>query len=242
MDLQGKNALVTGAARRIGRALTLRLTESGMNVAVHYNSSDSDAQQTVDSAVRLGAKAQAFKADLQDPQQLQELVDNVTNTLGRVDVLINNASLYTRAILADTTHDSWDRHMNINARAPFILAKLIFASRPVSQAQTLGKVVNLGDWRSTRKNRFAYGVSKHALTGVTRSLALALAPNVQVNEVALGEILPPPDSTSSTSVQPLGPSNRMGTLNEVAAVVMSFLKNDFLTGTQVILDGGNHLR
>ena len=108
-----------------------------------------------------------------------------------------------------------------------------------------GKIINIGDWRTARKKRFSYGVSKSALSGLTKSLAVAMAPNIQVNEIALGAILPPADSkvTSEKDVPKidLGPANRLGTVNEISSAILSLINNDFITGEKIRVDGGRHI-
>jgi len=190
----------------------------------------------------IGAQADAFKGDLEDPAQPGLLINAVVERFGPPQILINNASLFGRQTLQDTGASAWDRFFAVNVRAPFLLAKAMAASLPEG---TPGKIINMGDWRTARKNRFAYGASKAALSGLTRSLAYALAPGIQVNEVALGAILPPADSDPSRprESQDTGaiPAGRVGTLNEVAQAVLALIANDYITGERVRVDGGRHI-
>lgn len=241
MQVSGSTALVTGAGRRVGRALAVALAQAGANVAVHYNHSEKDAAETIELARSFGVRSEAFKADLADAGETVRMMGDIESSLGRVSILVNNASAFSMATMNETSLDEWERYMAINLRAPFLLAQAMQRSLPSDET---GKVISLNDWRTARANRFAYGVSKAALSGLTRSLAVAMAPNVQVNELALGAILPPADSLdeSGERVAKAAPAGRMGTLNEVSAAVMSLIENDFITGETLHIDGGRHIR
>lgn len=243
MELHGKTALVTGSARRVGRALALALAENGARVAVHYATSANDAAETVSTIRSLGHDAESFRADLEIPAEIERLTSEIGNRFGHFDVLVNNASIFGRQAIESTSVEDWDRYIAINVRAPFLLAKALKHGLPEGST---GKVINLGDWRTARRNRFPYGVSKAALSGLTRSLATALAPDIQVNEIALGAILPPADSPQdpdrSDIKMDLGPVDRMGTLNEVAVAMLALIANDFITGETLHVDGGRHVR
>lgn len=233
---------MTGGGRRVGRAITLALAEAGADVAVHYNLSGDDAAETASLARSFGVRAEVFRADLLDAGSTVRLIDDVARSLGTVSVLVNNASMFSTGRFEDTSLDEWERYMAVNVRAPFLLAQAMFRAMP---AGSHGKVINLNDWRTARAKRFAYGASKAALSGLTRSLAVAMAPNVQVNELALGAILPPADLVVVDPAQPqetkLGPAARMGTLNEVSAAVLALVENDFITGETLHIDGGRHI-
>ncbi len=241
MQVAGSTALVTGAGRRVGRAIAVALAQAGAQVAVHYNRSDRDATETVEVARSFGARSELFKADLGDAGETVRLVGDVESSLGRISILINNASAFSKSTLNETSLDEWESYMAVNFRAPFLLAQAM--QRSLLPDET-GKVVSLNDWRTARANRFAYGVSKAALSGLTRSLAVAMAPNVQVNELALGAILPPADSLDETGerVAKAAPAGRMGTLNEVSGAVLALIENDFITGETLHIDGGRHVR
>ncbi len=243
MEVRGKTALVTGAGRRIGRTIAIALGQSGARVAVHYLHSADDAAETADAIRALGADAETFQADLGDPEQVAGLAANVAEAYGSVEILVNNASMFGKQTLSDASVEDWDRYLAVNTRAPFLLAQAMHAGLPEGAP---GKIINLNDWRTARKMRFGYGVSKAALSGLTRSLAEATAPNVQVNEIALGAILPPADGPQnvprSEIKMDLGPADRMGTLNEVAQAILSLIENDFITGETIRLDGGRHIQ
>ena len=241
MDPNGKIALVTGAGRRVGRALALALGDAGCRIAVHYGQSEQDANETAALIRSMGSEAITIKADLEDPKQVEALAESVHDQLGPIEILINNASIFNKINLAETSIEDWDRHLAINLRAPFLLAQAMQAQLGDSH----GKIVSLNDWRTARPTRFAYGVSKTALSGLTRTLALSMAPNVQANEISLGAILPPSDISIDRPRDEikidLGPADRMGSLNEVADAMMMLVQNDFITGETINVDGGRHV-
>ena len=212
LNLQGHTALVTGSAKRVGRVIALELAKAGASVAVHYYNSDAEAEQTVSEIRQLGAKAESFRADLSDAGETSRLVDRINESLGPVSILVNSASEFSKGELSTTTVEEWDRYFRVNVTAPFLLAQAM--QRALADGQT-GKVINLNDWRTARPSRFAYGASKAALSGLTRSLAAAMAPNIQVNELALGAILPPadlkPQKPGEAFVEKASLAGRMGT-------------------------------
>ena len=242
MDPNAKVALVTGAGRRIGRALALALGDTGCRVAVHYNHSEQDANETASLIKAMGNEAITVKADLEDPTQVENLAAHVNEQLGPIEIMVNNASVFDKVGLKEVSAEEFDRHLAINVRAPFLLAKSMNEQLATGSP---GKIINLNDWRKARPTRFAYGVTKSALSGLTRTLALSMAPNVQVNEIALGAILPPADipidrPRDKIAIN-LGPADRMGSLNEVADAMMMLIKNDFITGETINVDGGRHI-
>ena len=242
MDPTAKVSLVTGAGRRIGRALALALGDTDCRVAVHYNRSEQDANETASLIKAMGKEAITVKADLEDPTQVEALAAHVNEQLGPIEIMVNNASVFDKAGLKEVSAEELDRHFAINVRAPFLLAKSMNEQLATGSP---GKIINLNDWRKARPTRFAYGVTKSALSGLTRTLALSMAPNVQVNEIALGAILPPADipidrPRDKIAIN-LGPADRMGSLNEVADAMMMLIKNDFITGETINVDGGRHI-
>ena len=243
MNTKNKVALVTGAGVRVGKTIARQLSNSGARVAVHYRNSGTEAREFVDEIVSSGGQADVFQAELSDRSQVESLVPAVVERFGSLDILINNASVFQDRWLDETDDANWDMNFAVNVTAPFLLSR--------SMAKQLdgnpGKIVNLTDWNTTRPKRFAYGVSKAALGGLTRSLAAALAPSIQVNELGLGAILLPvtaaPDEDAElfeklASRTPLG---RLGTPEEVAQVVMSLVENDYITGETIYVDGGQRL-
>jgi len=242
MELDGQVALVTGSGVRVGKALALALAREGVRLAVHYHSSAGPADETVAQIKALGSGALALQADLSQAGQALPLIEQVATHFGRIDILINSAAIFERGDLAHTTEASWDRHFAINLKAPFFLSQafagLLGKDRP-------GHIVNISDWRGVHPDTdyLAYSLTKAALLTLTKGLALALAPNVQVNAIALGAILPPPgrDRAYLKSLAQAIPLRRVGSPAEVAKALIFFLKSDFVTGEVIFVTGGEHL-
>ncbi len=241
MEVAGRVALVTGAAVRIGRAIALGLAEQGADVIVHYRSSRAQAEQVVASARGMGRRAIALQADLADLDQVMQLLPRAVDALGTVDVLINSASIFERGTLSSTTARDWQRHLDINLRAPFFLCQAFASQLPPGHR---GHIVNIADWRVCRPGteHVAYTVSKSGLVTLTQSLALALAPNVQVNAIAPGAILPSEgDSGYFERLAERLPLRRTGGPGDVVEAVLFLLRSDFVTGEMLRITGGEHL-
>ncbi|MGD0273690.1 MAG: SDR family oxidoreductase [Gaiellaceae bacterium] len=238
--LEGKSALVTGAARRIGRAVSLALAREGANVAVHYESSEKEAAELVAEIEGLGARAVAVRADLSDSNDLEGLVGRARSELGKLEILVNNASIFPADTLETVDLESLERCVEINAWAPLALTRA-FA------AQTKrGHVVNLLDSRVTGFDRthVAYILSKHVLSDLTRICALELAPGIAVNGIAPGLILPPPgkDEDYVDRLARTVPLERRGAPEDIAAAAIFLVTSEFVTGETIYVDGGRHLK
>ena len=238
------SALVTGAARRVGRALALELGRLGYAVAVHYRRSAEDAAETVAAIRAAGGTAEAFDADLAREAEVRTLVPRVSEALGPLTCLVNNASRFERDEPDSTTRASWDAHLETNLRAPFVLIQDMAAALP-SRTPAAANVVNLLDqrvWRLT-PHFTSYTVSKVGLWGLTQSLALALAPRVRVNAIGPGPALPSArQSAAQFDAQCAGLPLRRGTTPDEIAVALRFiLATPSLTGQMIALDGGQHL-
>ncbi len=240
-DLSGRVALITGGGRRLGRAFAEAIVRRGAALAVHYGTSAKGAEEVVDLARSLKGRAVALQADLADAAQTAGLIESARSKLGRLDLLINNASIFEPLTLENTTHEAWERHMAINLTAPFLLSQA-FARQLGDQP---GAIVNLLDWRASRPgaDHFPYTISKAALAAMTRSLAVALAPNVRVNGLALGAVLPPADAEGDPDVSLRGvPLPRWATLEETVDALLFLLAGpDFITGEILHFDGGRQL-
>jgi NAD(P)-dependent dehydrogenase (short-subunit alcohol dehydrogenase family) len=237
--LEGRNALVTGAARRIGRAISLALAREGANVAVHYQSSAREAEELVAEIEGLGVLAVALEADLSDSGELEELVGRAGEALGRLEILVNNASIFPSDTLATVELESIEKNLEINAWAPLVLTRA-FA------AQTKrGHVVNLLDSRVSGFDRthVAYILSKHVLSALTRMSALELAPGIAVNGIAPGLILAPAgeDESYVERLAQTVPLKRSGAPDDIAAAVVYLVTSEFVTGETIYVDGGRHL-
>jgi pteridine reductase len=240
----GSVALVTGAARRLGRAIALRLARGGCRVAVHYRGSRADAEATVRAIRAAGGEAQAFAADLARPSAPDALVRAVRKRMGPVAVLVNNASIFPETPFPDGDPRDLEACFAIHLRAPWLLARAV---APGMLRAGRGKIVNLGDLYADRTlpRRSPYLATKAALHALTLALARDLAPAVQVNAVAPGAILLPagvPASRARKLAKAI-PAGRLGTPEEVAEAVAFLVEGpDFVTGEILRVDGGRHLR
>ena len=239
MELSGRVALVTGAARRVGHAIALALAARGVAVAVHYRNSAQSAAETVAKIEARGGTARAFHADLERVADIESMVNAIGTAFGRLDILVNSAAVFYRKPLEDLTEPDWDRNLDINLKAPFFAAKFAAA---MMRRQGAGKIINIGDSAGIRpyNNYLPYTVSKSALIGLTQALAKALAPEVQVNCLAIGPVLPPEDYTPE-QIERLARTTlgeRLGTPEEVARAVLFLCETDFATGATLVLDGG----
>lgn len=236
MNLENKNVLVTGSANRIGKEIAIRLSKLGLNIAIHYNTSESNANDTLQKIKNNNVNASIIQSDLSDEENCIKLIKDAENKIGKIDILINNASTFKKNTLENTSSKEIEEDLYINLIAPFILSKTIF------KKNRKGKVINISDWKTARTNRFSYGVSKAAIYGLTKSLSLSMAPNYQVNEIALGAILPPADSPNrKTQKINLGPIGRTAKIEEVTSCIEMLINNDFITGERIFLDGGRHV-
>lgn len=244
MNLEGKTAVITGGAIRIGRALTLALAREGCHVFIHYGQSAGPAQETREEARSLGVEAEMYQADLADDQAAKGIIPAAAARFGSVEILINSAAIFPEADnFKDTDTAMWNKLFNINLRAPFLLSQS-FAGQLPDSAQ--GKIINILDARERRTGRdhFAYRLAKGGLWQMTEMLALELAPSVTVNGVALGAILPPPGEAQTyldQLAQRKVPLKRAGSAELVAENVLHLLDQDFLTGVIIPIDGGQFL-
>lgn len=236
-------ALVTGAARRLGRAAVLALAEAGFAVAVHCRSSRAEAEAAAEAARAHGVRACVLQADLADEAAVQALLPAATAQLGPLGVLVNNASLFERDEWHDATRAGWDAHMETNLRAPFVLTQAFARALPEGAE---GCVVNLLDQRvwSLTPHFVSYTVSKAALWALTQTMALALAPRIRVNAVGPGPALPSPRQTDEGFARqaasvPLGHGTSP---EEVARALLAILALPSLTGQMLALDGAQHLQ
>lgn len=237
-----RNVIITGAARRIGKALALDFASQGWGVAVHYNQSSADAQELASQIIATGGKAIAIQADLTDVTTLGKLVEDARDTLGPITTLINNASLFVPDDLDSLTLDSWDAHMDLNLRAPLFLAQALTAALPEGVE---GNIINMIDqrvWRLTPRF-LSYTVAKAGLWTLTQTLAQALAPQIRVNGIGPGPTLCN-DRQSKADFQNQAAATLLGKgpeLEEICAAVRFILTSSTMTGQMIALDGGQHL-
>ncbi len=241
--LEGRIALVTGAGVRVGRAIALALAGAGADVAVHYRGSDAAAQE-VAAAIRAGGRrAVALGADLARPGECSDLVRSASSALGGLDLLVHSAANFHRASLEETDAILWDDAMNVNARAGFLLAREAAAHLRARR----GRVVLVSDFLAITpaKGYLAHSVSKAAVEGLVRALAVELAPEVSVNAVAPGTVLVPegtsPEQAARWAKQ--APLRRNGEPSDVAAAVLFLCSGpSFITGQVLRVDGGTSLK
>ncbi|HEX4953639.1 MAG TPA: SDR family oxidoreductase [Thermoanaerobaculia bacterium] len=249
MNLAGKVALVTGGARRLGRAIALELATSGASIALHYGRSTLEAEATAAEIRARGVEVWPLPADLARPEQIASLFAAVEARAGRLDVLVNSAACFEKKPLVEISAEEWDAVMAVNLRAPFLTtrhaASLMTASPRPEGAP--GAIVNLVDLAALHPwpGYAHHGVAKAGLAHLTRVAARELAPGVRVNAVAPGAILPAPGVTAdSAEWRRLGerlPLGRTGHPGEIARTVVFLAENDFITGAILPVDGGESL-
>ncbi|HEU5209028.1 MAG TPA: SDR family oxidoreductase [Longimicrobiales bacterium] len=238
MELQDRIALVTGGAHRVGRALALALARAGCDVAVHYNRSGDDADRTVRDIEALGRRAFPVQADLGDADSAGPLIEESVLALGALDILVNSASLFERAAVADIDVEAWDRVQAVNVRAPFLLSR---AAAP-HLARRRGSIVNIADLSALQPwpSYAHHAVSKAGLVHLTRVLARALAPEIRVNAIAPGTVLPPEDGNAEE-----GHQRRLldvqGSPQDVERALLYLATSPFVTGQVLVVDGGRIL-
>ena len=246
MNLQGTVALITGA-KRIGAIVAETLAARGVNVALSYARSEAEARAAAAAVEAAGAKAAVFHADLSSADACSSLVESVVSHFGRIDILLNMASVYTSRPLSDLTLADWDGVLNVDLRAAFLCAH---AAIPHMRSQGGGRIVNFSDWvAASSRPRYLgfvpYYVAKAGVKALSEALALELAPDsILVNTIAPGPIVAPPGTTQEeyAAVERATPLGRWGGEAEIAKAVLAFLDSDFITGETVRVDGGRHLR
>lgn len=244
-------ALVTGGAKRLGRAMALELAAQGHDVAVHYNGSVDAAEATVAEVRALGVQAVALQADLLDEAALQGLLPRAAKALGPIHVLINNASIFEYDTLSSATRDSWDRHLESNLRAPFVLTQALAARIPDPELDengepvSCGLVINMVDQRVRKLTPefMTYTIAKMGLWAFTRTAAQALAPKVRVNAIGPG---PTMQGARQSAAHFAG--QRRATIMErgadaagICEALRYFLNARAVTGQLICVDGGQHL-
>jgi NAD(P)-dependent dehydrogenase (short-subunit alcohol dehydrogenase family) len=240
MPLTGKTVLITGAALRVGRSLSIAIAEQGADVIIHYLHSKDAAGQLQSDINEMGRKAYLLQADLSNMDAVKVLINKAVH-MAPLYALVNNASIFEPLSWDNTSLEDWDRHIQINLTSPFILSQEFAKSLLPG---TNGRIVNLLDWRALRPgaDHFPYTISKAGLAAMTKSMAQALAPQISVNGLALGAILPPNDVQKNDSVLSQVPAGRWGSLEEVnKAMVFLLTGPDYITGEIIHIDGGRHL-
>lgn len=237
-----KTVLVTGAAKRLGRAIALDLARDGWDVAIHYNGSEAEALSAVDEARKLGRRATSVKADLSREEEVANLIAHASSQIGPLTALVNSASLFENDDWQSATRETWDAHMNVNLRAPFVLSQSFARQLP---ADTDGAIVNLLDQRLFKPTPefLSYATSREGLHWLTTTLAQALAPRIRVNAVAPGPTLKAAHQSPAAFVQ-----ERQSTIlgrgsdpQDISDAVRYLLGARAVTGQTIAADGGQHL-
>lgn len=238
---QIKNAVITGASRRIGRAIVIRLAKAGWNIALHYKNSAQEASELAAAIEAMGRKSALIQADLERPEEVQRVLSSASEKLGTITGLVNNASVFEPDEISTLTIESFTRHMNTNLLAPALLTKAFAAQI----GNNKGNIVNLIDQRvmNLRPDFHSYTLSKSALWTFTQTAAMELAPDIRVNAVAPGPTLPNSRQSEAQfnkqrKAVPLhtGPSDA-----EIASGVLFLLNSPSITGEMIMMDGGQHL-
>jgi 3-oxoacyl-[acyl-carrier protein] reductase/pteridine reductase len=242
MQIEGKTALVTGGAHRVGKAITLALAQAGANVVVNYYSSASAAQQTVREAEALGVGALALQADAGDLAQVRSMVAAATDRFDAVDIVVNSASIWQVTPMPLGDFENWHRVFGLLVHGPMYLADAV---APTMRARGEGAIVNIVDLSAWKpfSGYIAHSVGKAGLLALTRQLALELAPEVRVNAVAPGPVLPPPEYSEEEIARVAARTlkGRWGTPQDVSGAVRFLVESDYITGEVIVVDGGERI-
>jgi NAD(P)-dependent dehydrogenase (short-subunit alcohol dehydrogenase family) len=246
MDLVDRVALITGG-KRIGAVVAVALARAGADVALVYKRSRAEADQTASEVRGLGRRAVTIQADVTDPAACAALVEQTVRDLGRLDVLVNMASIYRSIPLAELTAAAWDAQLDVDLRAAFLCAH---AAIPAMRKNGGGRIINFSDWiaasgRPRYPGYVPYFVAKRGIIALTEALALELAADqILVNAVAPGPIVAPPGTSDeeSEAVEKATPLGRWGGEEEIAKAVRFLVESDFVTGETIRVDGGRHVK
>ena len=241
-NLTGRVALVTGAGRRVGRAIALALGARGMHVVVHFNGSRTGADETARLIIDAGGQAIVEQADLTQVEAANELVDRAIAWRGALSALVNSAAIMLRTPVGETTTPDWDTMFALNVRAPYFLSQRAAPALAASQ----GAIVNIADLAAFESwpAYVPHGMTKAAVVQMTRAMARALAPGVRVNAVAPGVVLLPEgwSEEEAEHLRSTTPLRRLGSPEDVAQVVVFLLEAQYVTGEVIRVDGGRHIR
>ena len=241
MTKKQKVALVTGAGHRLGRAFALALAERGAAVAVHYNSSDAGARETVDAIKARGGSATAFQGNLVDAACPQILIDEVVATMGGLDILINSAAVMERTPVGEVTVEQWDSMFALNLRAPFFLAQAAAKILPAGSV-----IINISDLAAYESwpAYVPHAITKAGIIRMTESLARVLGPDIRVNAIAPGAVLLPDEwnGDEADKLAETTPLKRVGDAADAVGAMLYLLDANFVTGETIVVDGGRRVR
>ncbi len=242
MNIEGKVALITGSAKRIGREIAVALARRGARIAVHYRSHEAEARDALKEIQQAGSDGAMFCADLTDAGAVGKMFRDIQQSFSGLDILVNSASVFSPSTAEEANPDEWDREMDTNAKAPFFLAR---HAAGLMRRRGHGKIINIVDvageviWPAY----FAYSVSKAALIAVNRGLAKAYAPEIQVNAVAPGPVLFPDYYAEEQKKAAVDRTllKRAGSPKDIVHAVIFLIENDYITGDVIHVDGGRHV-
>ena len=239
MQTPGRIALVTGGAHRVGRAFSLALADAGCDVVVNYNNSGADAAATAAAIEERGRTALAVQADVSRADDIDRLMRAAEDAFGRLDIVVNSASLFERLPFTEIREEDWDRVLGVNLKAPFFVAQ---GAAPLLRRSGGGVIVNIADLSALQPwPSFAHhAVSKAGLLHLTRVLARALAPDIRVNSITPGTVLPP-ETTEGEDGSERRLVARGGVPDDVTRALLYLIESDFVTGENLIVDGGRLL-
>jgi NAD(P)-dependent dehydrogenase (short-subunit alcohol dehydrogenase family) len=242
MDLHGKAALVTGGATRVGRAISLALARAGADVIVNYHTSAAEADVTAADVAGMGRRVMPYRADVAQADQVQGMMDAAVERFGRLDVLVNSASIWKGSPWPDVSEAEWELLHGVAAKGAFLCAR---AATPFLKANGDGAIVNITDLSALAPfpGFVSHSTAKAAVLSLTRALAIEMAPVVRVNAIAPGAVLPPPDFTPEQIALAANMNllNRWGSAENIADAVVFLAQADFITGILLPVDGGEML-
>lgn len=242
MEIDGKNILITGSSKRVGRKIAVAFAKSGGNIIGHYHTSKDDAKEAELEIKSFGVDCHFFSADLSKTSEVHRLIKDAFDKFRTIDVLINSASIFYKTPLSTVTENNLDELMTTNFKAPFILAKEIGLKM---FARGHGKIINIADWSAFRpyKDYAPYCASKAALVTFTKSLARDLAPKVMATAIAPGPVMLPPHTSKEEelAIAKLTALGRIGNPEDVANAAIFLAENDFMNGTVLVVDGGRSI-
>ncbi|MEI8345131.1 MAG: SDR family oxidoreductase [Candidatus Omnitrophota bacterium] len=243
MDIKEKTALITGAAKRIGRQIAVRLAERGVNILLHYHLSKDDAAKTAQYIRALGVRCEPVQADLSKTKSIQKMLKAVTSFEPDIQILINSASAFYATPLPKAREEDMDLFYSTNLKAPFTLSKELGLRMAASAGG--GRIVNIADWSAFRpyKDHAPYCASKGGLVTLTKALARDLAPRVLVNAIAPGPMLKPPDmdAEEAKKIASLTALGRWGSPDDIASAAVFLAESDYINGTVLVVDGGRSI-
>lgn len=242
MQLKGKRALVTGGAKRVGKAIAMALAAQGADIVLHYNASEKEAEETAAEIRSLGGRCDLVQADLAESREVIHLIGHIEHKKLLPEILINSASLFFKTPPSSLNENVFDELISANLKAPYLLS-VELAKRLAKKKG--GKIVNIADWSAFRpyKSYLPYCTSKGGLVTMTKALARDFAPKVYANAIAPGPVLPPPDMSAREIdlVAKTTALGRWGTPEDIANAVRFVLENDFINGTVLVVDGGRSI-